>query len=537
MKRHRLPRGIQLVLVLLTVAVSAALFGAVEILPQTILVLSGLALLVWTLLGNEADPDASARGRNAGPKWVLLIAAGAGLGVLQLIPLPPGVRAVLSPGGTRLEAEILPKPGDAVSTWSDLFPDDEAATAPEITTAELWSGLDEKAAAAPETAAPKQKLSGPGASEKWRPVSVAPGATRASLALLLAYAGIFLGAVSVARDEKFGAWLLDGLIVIAVLVAVVGILQDVRGMKAYYGIREFGPGSNPYGPFANRNHFATFVGALFPLLAVRTHHRFLQARHGWDRLSKEAKFNGYALAFLWAFGAFVIGLSMVRSLSRGGLATVAVGTVIAFVLLGPWRPGRKTLMAAALLAVVALAAAWPLLRDKADDLKDRAGESIADGSIGRLEMAAAALRHWGDFPVFGSGLGTFPWTSGIHKPPTGELALERAHNDFAEWLAETGGVGGVILAFLLVVFVRDSRQALDGSRRRFRFAVAGVVGGLTSVLLHELVDFNLQVPAVAALTAALAGLVVGWARCGYRASRSAEPREAESGLEAEGTAA
>jgi O-antigen ligase len=66
------------------------------------------------------------------------------------------------------------------------------------------------------------------------------------------------------------------------------------------------------------------------------------------------------------------------------------------------------------------------------------------------------------------------------------LTVDHAHNDWAEWTAE----GGVPMLVLMLAI------AVTG----FRLAIRSVWAlGIYAVFLHSLVDFPLQIPAIAAL--------------------------------------
>jgi O-antigen ligase len=523
---RRLLRSLQLLVLPFILVVTAALFGGVEIVGQTPLVIAGALLLVVNLILVEGDTSLVRRGRTVGPVWLALLAATVGIVLLQLVPLPEFARKILAPGGTKWETSVrIPEKGP-VTHWSDLFPEGRLETGGSVlTTEDLWRGLDQPLPASGGGA------TRPGDSDKegrpdqasepspdrWRPLSTVPGATLASLGLLLAYAGFFWATVSTFRDEKMGALLLDSMIGVAFVFAILGLVQDASGVKAYYGLRPFGPGANPYGPFANRNHFATFVGSAIPIAVFRSLHRFRQARQHHRRKTEETA-NDWALAATWGFVAVILSVALVRSASRGGILTVAIGLGLSLlVFLRRRRPGLRTLILGAIAVTVLLALAIPLLKGRTEVLARRGEESVADAGGLRFGLMKAAFHQWLDHPVFGSGLGSFPWTSQIHKPPTGAATMEKAHNDYAEWFAETGLAGGVVAVGALVLLWRELLRAIARCRRRYWYALVGVFGGVASVLLHELFDFGLQVPAIAAQLAILAGVIVGLERAAYRA--------------------
>src|SRR5262249_23498353 len=135
---------------------------------------------------------------------------------------------------------------------------------------------------------------------------------------------------------------------------------------------------------------------------------------------------------------------------------------------------------------------------------------------------AARVRGWratmdivADYPVIGSGLGTFAdaWLR-AYPPGTGKVWKE-AHNDYLQVAAETGLAGTTLLAWGLIVFV--ARHLLAGSARpphrpSERALHHGMAIGVLSILFHSTVDFSLQVGAIALLFVVLSAVLAGESR-------------------------
>jgi putative inorganic carbon (hco3(-)) transporter len=109
--------------------------------------------------------------------------------------------------------------------------------------------------------------------------------------------------------------------------------------------------------------------------------------------------------------------------------------------------------------------------------------------------------------MLGWGLGTFPTVYPSYRSFYTNLFVNEAHNDYAQLLVETGLVGfGLMLWFLVRLY-----RSVSPTSRRWEFKWDGAVSlaallGCTGLLLHSLVDFNLQIPANAALFYVLCGL-------------------------------
>lgn len=116
----------------------------------------------------------------------------------------------------------------------------------------------------------------------------------------------------------------------------------------------------------------------------------------------------------------------------------------------------------------------------------------------RGDIAAYAMRLWRDYPVFGAGLGSF---HAVIPRYWGEFPAEpytHAHNDYLQFLGETGAVGIAILGtFLLLSFwaaLRAQWVRTDPLARGMSF---GAMMGIVAVMIQSTVEFSLQIPAVA----------------------------------------
>jgi O-antigen ligase len=112
----------------------------------------------------------------------------------------------------------------------------------------------------------------------------------------------------------------------------------------------------------------------------------------------------------------------------------------------------------------------------------------------RLAFSKRALEMARDFPVLGSGMGTFREVHYLYTPGTSSQELARAHNDYAQLAAECGALGVVAMLWALVLIV--SRGVVGGLLRTPNasgWIVRAAAVGVLALLLHSFVDFNLQI--------------------------------------------
>jgi lipopolysaccharide/colanic/teichoic acid biosynthesis glycosyltransferase len=133
---------------------------------------------------------------------------------------------------------------------------------------------------------------------------------------------------------------------------------------------------------------------------------------------------------------------------------------------------------------------------------------IEDVLKNRHLMWRTALRLFGEEPLLGVGLGTFPRLYGRDTP--GQRP-ENAHNFFLQTLAEAGLAGLLALTLLAGSVVLAMRPYVRGTRRRARRLALGLAVGLlawllTSITGHPALTVSNQIWLGSALAVGLAAL-------------------------------
>ena len=340
----------------------------------------------------------------------------------------------------------------------------------------------------------------------WKPVSVSPPDTLRGLAFLAAFT---LLAIAVFREFGDGRWrrrLLHTVVLTGLALTVIALLQAVSSEpRRLYGLWQPRWDWAVFGPYVNRNHFAGYlvmaaglaVGMALEALA-RLRAAWTTRRHGFLLLGEA---EGLALARAGAV-VMVIVAGLVASQSRGGVSAFAfamLGVLLLIASGGAASPGAagRRFTALAVLLLVGLGVGWIGLGGVLQAFEVRG----IRGS--RLDLWSDMLPMVRHFPLFGVGWNAFatayPWYQTIWKTEW----IGEAHNDYLQALLD-GGVLGLALVLGLVAIV--FRAALARARRTP--VDLGLLGALLGLALHELVDFNGQIPANAATGIALAALAL-----------------------------
>jgi len=282
-------------------------------------------------------------------------------------------------------------------------------------------------------------------------------------------------------------------------------------LQALYGtVLSFGSSDGlATGTFVNRNHFAAYlvmcvsvgVGVLIASLSGarnQSWRRFLLGAVEWLISPK--------MALRLLLVTMVIGLVLTRS--RMGMLAFFSSLFCAGVIGLAFSKKASRSMVVLLVSLVVIDLFIVGAYFGAERLVERIGQTTME-TEDRDEVARYALNVWKDFPVFGSGLGSFPTVFPRYSGQGTALAYTHAHNDYAEFTAETGVVGiallGLIVSMSLLAALRAQKLRRDPVMRGISFA--SIMANI-ALMIHSLVEFNLQIPANA-LTFMLL-LAFGW---------------------------
>lgn len=277
-----------------------------------------------------------------------------------------------------------------------------------------------------------------------------------------------------------------GLGIYGTAVAIFAILQSLSSTGKLYWIRVPRFGGWIYGPYVNHNHYAGLMEMLMPVPLIFAFSRYAHGRERWI---------GASAAALMAATIFLSG-------SRGGMVAFAVQMAI-FVWLF-FRESRQKGLAVLLgaFSVIALAmVTWT----GGSEVSARLLSSVADrhaevANDTRLRIDRDTMRMFAKRPLLGWGIGTFEDVYPQFRSFYTNFLIDKAHNDYLQLLAETGMVGFACTIWFLAASLRTGWRNIHKWSSDINASVAAVaVLGISGILVHSLVDFNLQIPANALL--------------------------------------
>ncbi len=328
-----------------------------------------------------------------------------------------------------------------------------------------------------------------GAPLPWLPLSLSPAETLTSAMFLLPPLAIVLWIVRggiLSLRATIGVLLLVGL-----AGAILGLRQIASGNLDLFFYRYSSWGKAP-GFFANSTHMAALMLASVPFLAA------LVIDLG-DRRSDRGRGAGLAIG---GIALFAILMALVVINSSG--AVLMLSAPVLFLTVTLWG-GRgvawlRKLAVPLLIAAVAGALALTFLSGRTQTANDT---SIGTRSLIWSHSAEAVA----DFFPAGSGVGSFKTVYPRFEDPAAvDLTyVNHAHNDYLELALETGLPGMILIALFLWWWARSAWSAWRGAHENVYARAATIVSG--ALLIHELVEYPLRSPAIAALFALSIGLM------------------------------
>ena len=345
-------------------------------------------------------------------------------------------------------------------------------------------------------------------------VSVVPYDTVDGIARLATYATVFWLALQAGRSGAVAERLAGAVAIMVGFYVLYGLVITLPGLS-WLAVYDRTVGGRFSGPFVSANNFATFAGMGLITATAVLYEGFRAAARGIDTPKERRRLKiEYVAQRGWPFvGSWILCVSgLLLSQSRAGFFATMLALALFFPLLAlSQHRNRANAWAAAGFSAAAILVFVVLSGGKLLDRLDP--QTLGEQSQGRSAVYSITMTAIGDAPLEGYGLGSFQEVFRMYQPPDLPGIWAMAHNTYLENALELGIPAAAALSLAIVwlavrcfvgAFRRRSRRALPATG----FAVCVLVG------LHSAVDFPLQIPAIAALSALILGVSVAqsWGR-------------------------
>lgn len=349
---------------------------------------------------------------------------------------------------------------------------------------------------------------------RWLPLTLHPKATLLAFCQWTAFALFYLLTVqllSEARRLKPTVYLIT---VFSSLLAVESILQKLTSPEAIFWFRPAPASASPIGPWVYSNQFAGFMEMVFPLvialfLFYRPHvHYEITLK---DRIIALFTLPGANRYLLLGTGAILIAVAILLSLSRGGIITLCLAFLFIAFLATRITANRQVSWGIVISVSVILMITWfgwrPIMAEFG---------SLWEGEVlqtsGRLPLFKDGMKIFGDFPLTGTGIGTFRDVYPAYRSMPGDTVYDHAHNDYLELLIEGGLIGFFLGGWFVLAVIDNVVSTLRRRREHYSILITiGALTGMLALLLHCFIDFQLASGANGLYFFFLCGLAVAGA--------------------------
>jgi O-antigen ligase len=376
---------------------------------------------------------------------------------------------------------------------------------------------------------------------EWMALSLDVFQTRVMAALSFVYCVIFLVTVMTVRNGPRLERLAQVFVWSGVLQAVLGAV--LLSVKAEYSIFFVSVSHERLvGSFINPNHMAGYLCMCLSigigLMLARLGHPSAPHKSWKSRVVAASAFvlsDKMRLRLLLVILVIALVLTRSRMGNSAFFAAMLLVGLVAVVLARKTAPQTVVLIASLVIIDIFVVGTWVGLEKVVERIQETEVSASAGGKSESIEVRTQAARDAlpmvRDFPVFGTGGGSFYNAfQGYRLPEYGYSYLDHTHNDYVEIATDYGLVGLGILATLVVLTLGTVLRVLARRRSSLHRGIAfGVAMSMAALLIHSTVDFNLQIPANA-LTMVVV-LAMGWLshtlKSGRRARSAANRREAD----------
>lgn len=280
-------------------------------------------------------------------------------------------------------------------------------------------------------------------------------------------------------------WLLWAICLNGMVLAAVGLIQRLDGTPKLLWLRDsyWGQAETTFGPYSYRSNGAQYLNLIWPL-CVGFWWMLNEARRS---LSGKPLRMGEGPHLILIPATIIMVVAIFISLSRGGLVIAAFNFLLIFFLLLFYRRSRWTTRAAFVaLGIVIAATAWFLGGDAlAERLKSIELEQL--DSRGKIWENGKLIAE--DFPLFGTGPGTFRSVYQMYRQP-GQEWHAYLHDDWLETRITFGYLGMTLILLNLVLL--PFAWLVPGKIESPLILPVTVFVALAGCLAHAKFDFPLQ---------------------------------------------
>ncbi|MEP5568716.1 MAG: O-antigen ligase family protein [Halioglobus sp.] len=341
----------------------------------------------------------------------------------------------------------------------------------------------------------------------WTTLSVLPRETLLGWLVILVPVAVFLLARTATQQQLQTGMVL--VLAMAAAQALLGLLQYGTGPDSPFMMGMDQSGGLSKGTWRGRNSYANFLDmalmvslALF-MATLGRHKRDNREQTLRQRMVYWSTLQGHK-AFLYGALSVLLLLGVIFSRSRTGIGLSIVGILMVATVFSRRIGGENVYGLAGTVASIVVACGIAIGLGPVWERFSQT-DPMSDGRWTIFEHVRDGIAQF--FPL-GAGSGTFEQVfPAFHALSMSRVTMNQAHNSYLEWLFNAGIFGALLIIAGFVLFLaRWVTVWKKGVWGDFRYIQVGAGLGMVLTLMHEMVDFNLFVPANLVYFAFFAGV-------------------------------
>ena len=478
--------------------------------------------------------------------------------LFQLLPLPPNILQFISPSSIPIYKMIC---NEDIEEISKILSSDNAHTKEQLaqsaaflnTSSPLPIGKGEMRGQESANNNGEFESSQNNSYKKWHPITLYNYASKVELFRLLTYIGVYFLIVNNIKSRQQIRQIVTTIIITGISISFLGLLQYLSGTEKVFWLYDI-KRANFFATFSNQDHFACYMAMIIPLVIGLLITEYLNRLTGNLQSTvhtHQSNVSSHRI-FFYVFAIVIMLSSLFFARSSGG----AFSIIVSFLLLIGMMLSRKRLRKMSWIVVPIIfitlgVLIWIGMRPVIEELAtsvDIENPSLKE----RIEFWQNTILAIKDFPLFGTGIGVFPFIYPQYSTVTHLTFVNHAHNEYLELMLETGLIGFAIVLWALYRFIKDNAlyhilgmtkginherpikrlmqylnflgikwlsndkqfnyqtKINDSLKRRKEPFIIGIsIGGIIGIMsmcFHCIVDFNFHTPANAFLLFVLLGI-------------------------------
>lgn len=329
-------------------------------------------------------------------------------------------------------------------------------------------------------------------------ISLVPFETMVYGCQFLVFSLFFQAMIHIELGRREMISLVNVLVLAAMMQVIFGFLKYIQGNRYFFLF------FHPYneseilryrltGTLGNSDHFAFYLEMILPpalalfFLKLRVFDRSMPLREKFPAIAGEFK----SIVFYF-IAAVLLGIGIILTGSRGGVSTMILSIII-FVLFSAFlgisteiRRKLKIMFILILLGVLSVGLQETVARLLKTNIE--AENRFNARWPGTVTMIS-------DFPLLGTGFGTFRYAYYLYDHEQGNRWTTHAHNDYLEILSDGGITGGFVFLFLTGMIILSFYKTWWQRRHpEIKMFGLGIMVSLFAVTFHSVFDFSLRIP-------------------------------------------